>query len=119
MTITPDLERHVRLLRAFNATELAHEQRKAPFARWHHFDRLLRRLEARHEEAQSDRRARYRSESDREAELLPETRAHIAALWDAREEELARERGPHVVEKQGRVITPIPLTPVRREASGR
>lgn len=69
--------------------------------------RMLQRLEDMQEQAQSDRQARYREESDFGAKLLPETRARILARWRAREEELLRERKPHAVEKP-RDIRPIP-----------
>lgn len=102
-------------LQGLTAAAIVQEQLSAPYTRWRHMDRMLRRLEEQHEVTQSARWSRYRSEVAREAELLPDTRERIAKRCEARMQELMRQRKPHVVEKPARVSLPIP--PQRREAT--
>ena len=71
--------------------------------RWHHFARMLVKLE----EAQDERAWRRRlsgfveSVTLQEARLLPDTLARILARWAEAQEALDRQRGP-------RLIKPIP-----------
>lgn len=93
-------------LKPLTVPSLVAEQREAPFRRWKHFDRVLRRLEEIHEMTQHERQREAREHLMREAALLPKTRASIAELWSEAQSEIDVKHRPHVVE---RVIRPIPL----------
>ena len=94
-------------LKPLTVESLVAEQRVASYVRWHHFDRILRRLEEIHEMTQHARQREARAHMLREAELMPDTRTRIAETWAEAQREIDASRKLHAVPVE-RVIRPIP-----------